>query len=184
MQYTYEYVREHSRHIHYFGLGFVQVKLDRPDPLGRGSETRMHFYTADLPAITGEEEVHNHRRSFTSTVVRGSFSQKFYAVTPGDTHLLELESCKEGVEAPAAPRPCSLVEMSRQIFREGSEYWVHHDQFHRVWVAGPTVTLLHLSSPLKDHAEVVRPVGAEKVCPFSKKVPEDQLWQIVKRMLA
>jgi len=178
----YDWVRANTRLIHYFGLGFIQVKLDLPDM--RDGEHRLHFYTADLPSITGDEEVHNHRRSFTSNVIRGSFAQKFYSVERGSTHWLEQESCKAGVEAPAERREVGLEETSRHHYKQGSCYWVHHSQFHRVWATGPAVTHLHLSRPLKEYAEVVREVGAEKVCPFSKTVKEDQLWEIVKRMLA
>lgn len=84
-----DYLKSHCTLIHYFGLGFVQLKLRD----GR----RMHFYTESLPAIVGDDDVHNHRYDFTSQVLSGYLVQHIYRVVPGDTHTLEQESCKKKV---------------------------------------------------------------------------------------
>jgi hypothetical protein len=36
---------------------------------------------------------------------------------------------------------------------------------------------------MKDNAEVIRKRNAEKICPFSKKIPDAKLWEIVEQML-
>jgi hypothetical protein len=48
-------LKEKCKMIHYFGLGFIQIKID--------DTYRLHFYTNKLPKILHEEEVHNYRNN-------------------------------------------------------------------------------------------------------------------------
>lgn len=175
MKLSFNDIKENCSKIHYFGLGFIQVKL-------RGNE-RLHFYTKELPAIVDEEEIHNHRRNFNSTILFGTLSQMIFDVVPGSHYTLERESCKEGIETQSEPKLVDVHVNSRHDYSAGSNYWIGHETFHRVTPAGEAITHLQLSEPIKDHAEVVRQVGSEKVCPFSQKVDESKLWEIVERMI-
>ncbi len=85
--------------IHYFGLGFIQLKIN--------FETRMHFYSPELPQITSNEDVHNHRYDFESCVLKGELEQELFHVINGDTHLREQESCQAGVHTESTPTPCA-----------------------------------------------------------------------------
>lgn len=171
-------LKQYCSEIHYFGLGFIQVKL--------GETFRMHFYNSTLPAIVNFEEIHNHRYDFFSKVLAGTFRQIFYEVDRNpkfDTEfLLEEESCKEGVMASASPIPVGIKKVSEQTLLAGSSYTVSHDLFHQVH-ANFAITFLTRGNIVKENAEVIRKKGAEKVCPFSKKIPDSQLWSTVESML-
>jgi hypothetical protein len=171
---TLSSLKENTTKIHFFGLGFIQIKL--------GDTYRIHFYNKSLPAITAEEDVHNHRYDFTSTVFSGEFSQEIFAVDSGDTYVLEMESCKEGVSANSEPKICGIKKMMTQTFTQGSSYHISHEVFHRV-KSDNAITFLKRGEIKKDFAEVIHERTAPKVCPFSKKISEEELWNIVGKML-
>lgn len=170
----FDWLKANHEMIHYFGLGFIQLKIDKT--------FRMHFYTNRLPAIVPEEDVHNHRYDFSSKVLKGKLIQEFFAITDDDTHILEKESCKEGVEAEGGGKPCGLQRLCVQHLHAPSHYFIHHGAFHKVQ-SDDCITLLERGDYQKELAEVVRLKNGQKVCPFSQKVPEEQLWEIVKDML-
>jgi hypothetical protein len=171
---NYKWLKANHQMIHYFGLGFVQLKLD--------NSTRMHFYSPELTPLVPEEEVHNHRYNFSSLVLKGEFKQELFEVVAGDTHVREQETCKADVKATGEPVPCALKQVTSHIYGEGSRYWISHEAFHRVG-AETAVTLVTRSPYEKELAEVVRRKDAPKVCPFSQRVEDDKLWDIVERML-
>lgn len=172
---TLKNLKQKSTMIHYFGLGFIQIKL--------GQTYRLHIYTDILPAIIGKEDIHNHRYDFTSHILYGSLYQELYELIDDTTHVIEEESCKEGyVASDSTKKLCGIKKISDQHFCKGSSYTIDHRTFHRV-ASSDAITLLTRSDYKKELAEVVRPLGAHKICPFSKKVAEDELWSIVDNVL-
>lgn len=173
--YDLDWLKKNCLMVHYFGLGFIQLKLSR--------ECRMHFYTPELPPITSEEDIHNHRYDFTSVILKGKLSQKIYAcVFDQETHVLEEESCQSGVKCEGVKRPCGVKLLGEQFFESGSSYWTCHDTFHKVR-AEECVTFLKRSDYKKDLAQVIRLKGEDSACPFSKKIEENKLWEIIEKML-
>lgn len=122
---TTESLQKNCTHIHYFGLGFIQIKL--------GETYRIHFYTDQLPAIAGEEDVHNHRYDFRSKILYGNFKQELFEITPGGVYVLEDESCKKNVTSEASSQVCSVKKIGEQNFIAGSEYTLDKDTYHRVY---------------------------------------------------
>jgi hypothetical protein len=171
-----KWLKANCQMIHYFGLGFIQLKTSKTK--------RFHFYTPELPAIVSEEDIHNHRYDFRSVIAHGSMVQEMYEVTPGNTHLKEEESCQVGVKAECKPESCGIRLSSRHIYNTNSEYFISHDTFHKVRVFGPCITVIDRSDYRKQYAQVIRPVGEASVCPFSKKIEEGALWEIVEKMLS
>lgn len=171
---TLKWLQQNSTLIHYFGLGFIQVKIN--------STHRIHFYTEQLPPITADEDVHNHRYDFHSSIIFGEFVQEIFQVIDGSTHVLEEESCKEDVHTSSTPQKCSIERLSLQTFSSGSSYHISHHTFHRVR-AQNAITFLTRGDIAKENARVIRPVGTSKICPFGKKIPEAELWSIVGTML-
>jgi len=172
--FDYDWLKSNCRLIHYFGLGFIQLKLNDAE--------RMHFYTEELPSIMPEEEVHNHRYDFVSQILMGELKQELFEVVPGNTHVLWKESCNVDKPVAEAGVPCGLKPKTWHIYRAGSAYGIGHETFHRVG-AKRCITLIRRSGYCKDLAEVVRQVGADKVCPFSKPIHESTLWRIVQEMV-
>lgn len=176
MELTLDWLKANCEMIHYFGLGFIQLKLDKTQ--------RLHFYTKHLPPIVPEEDVHNHRYDFNSKIMSGTLVQEIFEVIPGETHTIEEESCQVGVKVESTAKPCKLRLASMHTYHKNSEYFISHETFHRVSYIDHCITLLARSGYKKNLAQVIRPVGQEHVCPFSQKVPEERLWEIVEEMVS
>lgn len=169
-----DWLKSNYKMIHYFGLGFIQLKLDHVN--------RLHFYTSELPPIVDEEDIHNHRYDFTSKILGGSITNYLFAETIGDTHWKEDESCKEGVASGTPRRDCGVIMTSMHTYVAGSEYFIDHNTFHRV-ASKDCITWVIRSDYKKDYAQVIRPVRSSKVCPFSQKIAEDKLWEIIEHQI-
>lgn len=173
----YDQLRAKATKIHFFGLGFIQVKLNEQE--------RYHFYNPELAAFVPPEEIHDHRYDFISTVMKGVLSQEIYSFTEksdGD-HVLRYVSCDPGHEAPkdktfVVPELLTKVHSNR-----GSQYTLSEKALHKVLpVACNTITYLQRGSKIKPFARVISSVK-EEVCPFSKNLPEEELWTWVKRII-
>lgn len=159
--------------IHFFGLGFIQVKL--------GESTRMHFYSPELPPFV--EFPHNHRYDFVSTIIGGSLTNEIWGENgDGDSYVLEQESCREGEKPESSKREVKLVKIYEKTYLPRETYFMDHHTLHTVRGAG-AVTLLARTHYRKEFADVTRPIGTEPVCPFSMKVGNERLWEIVSAML-
>ena len=172
---TIEDLKKKCTMIHYFGLGFIQVKL--------GPTHRVHFYTDLLPPIVDKEDVHNHRYDFTSKILHGNFHQELFKIVEGNTYTLHNESCKEGYEETTSEQiVCGIEKIDDRWFYKGETYSISHETFHRV-EATDAITMLTRSEYKKELAQVTRPINAPKICPFSKKIEDWELWQIVETIL-
>lgn len=168
------WLKTNCQMIHYFGLGFIQVKLT--------DRMRMHFYTKELPAIISKEEIHNHRYGFSSKILKGTLKQEAFSTCYGNDYIWEQESCQEGVICETPPIPCSIFCRETCVYKAGESYYIDHETFHRV-ESDYAITFITRGDYQKKFAEVIRPVGATKICPFSQKVDEIKLWEIVEKML-
>lgn len=176
LEVTLENLKRRSTCIQYFGLGFIQIKLEK--------EYRIHFYTSLLPAIIDKEDIHNHRYDFTSYILYGELHQEVFSLRDGDTHNLEEESCQEGyIPKKESGKLCRIEKLSEQYLIQGSYYTLDHKTFHRV-TSTSAITFLKRGDYRKNLAEVVRPINGFKICPFSKKVSEEELWGIVADILS
>lgn len=161
--------------IHYFGLGFIQLKIN--------DTYRLHFYTEKLKAKVSPEEVHNHRYDFKSTILRGQLTQETYQVIEGNTHLMEPESCDPKVKLYMPAQECALKFTGIHCYTEGSIYYLPHGVFHKVLDTDDCITLIERKTYSKELAEVVRPKDSKKVCPFAGNLAEDDLWYIVDKII-
>jgi hypothetical protein len=166
-----DWLKQNNQMIHFFGLGFIQLKIN--------DRFRLHFYSPSLPSIVGKEDVHNHRYDFKSTILKGMITQELYARVSGNTHTMEQESCKDMVEHKAVSTECAIIMLASVEHLAGTSYWIQHDTLHRVYTKGSTITLLDRGPYAKELADVIRPRGSSKVCPFSVKLTESDLWEIV-----
>jgi len=177
MQLTVDSLRARCYEAHFFGLGFIQVKLDRGN--------RVHFYHPDLPAFV--EEPHDHRYWFVSEVLRGVLRNYIYELDEGgDPVLVEYETCTaDSEEEIPDPEEGGLVYLGQFDTAAGSGYYMPVDTFHRVkplYEHGPCVTFLRRGDVVKQFARVIR-TGEEPVCPFSRPIPDSKLWEMVEDCL-
>lgn len=176
MKLDIDFLKQHHRQIHFFGLGFVQMKLD--------DNLRMHFYHPDLKPIVGDEEIHNHRYDFISTVLAGRFSQRLYHVDIGEGTDYEMvyESCTPGEEIDPQPVGVNLRPHGVRHYMDGESYTMLTTDFHTV-EAEFAITRLYRGAIKHRYASVVRLKNGEKICPFSKKLTDSECWNIVEDCL-
>jgi hypothetical protein len=169
-----DYLKETGAEPSWFGLGFIQLKLN--------SHQRVHFWSPQLEADVGDEEIHDHRYFFNSTILKGSLEQTLYHFEV-DTHgMWEMRhvSCTPGETAPTHRIRGNPHEVSRQNMTAGCSYSIASEVFHTTHVEQDTVTFLQRkfgSHNVKEFARVIAIEGAPEVCPFSNPKPVAELWE-------
>lgn len=172
-----DYLKSFESKPNWFGLGFIQLKIT-PD-------TRLHFWHPELLADTPEEDLHDHRYRFTSSILVGELTHEEWMVNenPEGDHEVVQVSCKPGQEAPPTPlKRGLLVPGSSYTMVAGSRYTFSEHGFHRI-NATRAVTFLERGPVVKDYANVIKPVEGASVCPFERKIEEDILWECIRDLL-
>lgn len=175
--------------IHFFGLGFIQLKLDE--------KFRLHFYHPELPAFV--DEPHNHRYSFKSKVLKGELINSIYKIKiiynaniehelRQDLFIINDESCKkEEIKKEDGQCYsniyCKIDKICEIKTLENSEYFLHKDEYHTIKPIGPTITLIERFEIEKEYAQVIKKINSVSICPFSKEIPENELWNLIRSML-
>jgi hypothetical protein len=173
---SFEAIRASGAVPHWFGLGFIQLKLNQ--------KQRMHFWHPDHTQQSLPEEVHNHRYSFSSRVIKGEIAHEIWTYTPGDgdTDCIEV-SCKPDQPAPDKTLSTGLITLSgRYTMLAGSSYFFPSTGFHRI-IAKHAVTFLCRGEIETENALVLRPAGSHSVCPFAVKKSEAECWEIIRELL-
>ncbi len=171
-----DWLRANAAKAHFFGLGFIQVKLD--------DLQRVHFYHRDIPAFV--EEPHDHRYDFISTVLRGSLQNQIWRLMPGDDHEVYFESCQQGEsENPTMLMRAGVSHFGSFDTHAGSGHMnaLTFHTVHPLFEHGPVITSIKRELPTTTHARVIKKVGSAPVCPFSRPMPDDRLWEIVRDCL-
>lgn len=172
------WLKANHQMIHFFGLGFIQIKIDE--------KRRLHFYHSELPPFV--DQPHNHRYDFTSMVLKGSLKNVIWVKTDnpnGEPCVHRYDSCTSD-DSIVLPE---TKETRRLIFNEfstskGSSYSLRKEMFHQVIVEQyPTITLLTRGPKEYEFASILEPLDYQPVCPFSRNLPEDELWVIVEKCL-
>lgn len=172
-----DWIIKNAIYIHYFGLGFIQVKLNN-------WHERVHFYSDQLPITVGEEEIHNHRYNFESIIIKGTLQNIIYEIqdiVPA-THILSDESCDSKIKLKSEPTPVSIIEVHNKILNSGDTYPMDHTWFHTV-KSKNAITYLQRSMYKKDHAQVIRPIGADLICPFSENLKMSKLIEHIEYLI-
>ena len=174
---SFEAVKASGAVPQWFGLGFVQIKLNY--------KHRMHFWHPDYSRNTSDEEVHNHRYSYTSRIIVGDLIHETWAYTEcsdGDTECIEV-SCKPGNNADPIPQSNgTMVINGRYNMLTGSSYYFPATGFHRI-IAKKAVTLLCRGEIESENAKVLRPIGTPFICPFSVQKSDNECWDIIHDLL-
>lgn len=171
-----DHLKQNYQMIHFFGLGFVQLKID--------NNLRYHFYHPELTSIVQEEEVHNHRYNFISTILAGSLINTTYDfnINPEGKYIIEKESCNidEKIEnSPFDIIGVDLIEEMTTTYNKGDTYTCLKSDYHKV-NTDFAITRLYRGSIDSKYANIIRKKGAIKICPFSKQLSIEDCWDIVK----
>lgn len=171
-QLNIDWLKSNCARLYYFGLGFIQLKIN--------DRYRLHFYSPELPAIT--EDPHDHRYNFTSYVLKGEIINSLFEEIAGSSFVKRNESCNPNIVAPSETTTCALRKISDERITAGGWYDMDHEAVHMVR-ARDCITLLDRGDYKKQYAHVFTAPNVLPTCPFSKKVPEHELWDMIRAML-
>ena len=165
-------LKENYQMIHFFVLGFVQLKID--------NNLRYHFYHPELNLIVDEEEVHNHRYDFISTILAGSLTNILfdYNIDKNGLYLLEKESCNQNKILNKTPLEVNLFKKSETTYYSNQSYTCLTNHYHKV-KTDFAITRLYRGDIISDFANVIRRADKKSICPFSKPLSEKECWEIV-----
>jgi hypothetical protein len=165
---------------YYFGLGFIQLKIT--------PETRLHFYHPEIMPILDEDEIHDHRYDFVSKIIKGRLENEIYDYQRlffADYELVEVSCKKEDAGKP--PQYLHEVEPYKVCSfscSAGDSYALPHYMFHKIRYPVPTITLLTRGEIVKEFAHVIKHKEAPSVCPFSKKMSDEEIWSIIEEIVS
>lgn len=170
-----DYLKANCQKIHFFGLGFIQLKLN--------DKERLHYYVPELPNIQPMEEVHNHRYDFTSTLLLGKLEQRIFSVTPGgNTMVCRPVSCDPTKKAPDLEFPVQVTGIYRHTLKAWDSYRISHEAYHTVDAKEATITHVVRGPYITAFANVVRSKYSPELCPFRETIQESVLWEWVQRL--
>jgi hypothetical protein len=164
-----DYLRNNNTRLYYFGLGFIQLVFNKSQ--------RIHFYNSKMEQTN--DEIHNHRYNFKSKILKGHFLQTKYKLVEGDSHILKNESCGSNAIVLPCEIPVGVEKIIKEGFCENEEYFITYNEFHNVSFINNTITLLTRSEIITDYAQVIYEKDKEPICPFSTKIEDRILWDII-----
>ncbi len=171
------WLKANCTRLYFFGLGFIQVKIN--------DRYRVHFYTEKWHPTVKDDEIHNHRYNFTSTILKGRFAQTIFATRPGWSHCKVQLTCKPGMmgNMPVVEPTLYVDKLYRCEYGPGSKYELDHNTFHIVEAAHNTITLLETGPYQKEQSDILYPDGTALTCPFSVEVSDAELWEEIERII-
>lgn len=168
----------------YAGAGVAGVAL--PDGSG------YHFYTAKCPRLI--DDLHSHKRSYTSTVIRGTVRNHLYAIKSlgkvGGLMLVntdcELLCGKGGCAASrVVQRNIDVVKIGEEITNQGESYSRNYYDFHKFELVsdGPVITYMQFKPIEQNVTQIIvsEDYLTNKCCP--QNPTEDELWEMVQSTL-
>jgi hypothetical protein len=171
-------LRASCEKIHFFGLGFIQVKMR--------DGNRYHFYHPSLEAFV--ENPHDHRYHFTSSVLRGVLFQRIWKIVEapyGLSAIQRFDACSPDVKPPDTRTPVRVDVVSAFVTSAGSGYYLDHTTYHQAFRHGPSpcITYLRRGPRVKEFSSILCLDGKTEACPFSQPGDEKALWEIVRDCL-
>lgn len=123
------------------GLGFIQVKLE--------ANMRLHVWHPKLPRRLCFEHsaIHNHRFSFSSTVLKGVQSnvRADLVLHPEGTHSIISHDGPRSEKGGRLSFPvgiCNVIERAEETYHPGESYVMPALQYHHTPNSGIVVTLM------------------------------------------
>jgi len=152
-----------------------------------------HFFTAEAPRLI--DDLHSHKRSFTSHVEYGAVRNHIYeirGINPVSGKKLVNINCemlcgKGGCASHKVVHSAlNVVKVDEITTKQGESYSLAFDQFHKLELAsdGPVITRLHWSRIMQPNTQIIvdNDYLTNKCC--APTATEDELWEMVKSCLA
>lgn len=172
-----DYLKSTGAVPNWFGLGFIQLKLNE--------EERMHFWHPSLTPDVSEEEIHDHRYTFTSQILKGTMIHETWTFEQHMFGSHEMVDVSCDPELPVTnPRKFTghPIHTGTYHLTVGSSYKFPINEFHRTKTES-CVSFLTREPDRKDFARVIRKKGEPEICPFSNPKPAEELWDVIATLL-
>lgn len=169
-EYSIDYLRSLGKPS-WFGLGFIQLKMDE--------NHRFHFWHPELPHDSAfDHEWHDHRYDFKSTVLVGSITNElaYWREDKKGDHAMWEVCCSGG----GADYKCeaTLIPIGEFTTLAGESYLLNRDTLHRTQAERCMTLQSRTSDTLKQRARVVA-TSYTSPNPFDYDLPESQLWEAI-----
>jgi len=156
-----------DRRVHYLVLH---------DALERGIRLRLLE-----PAVGSFNPIHDHRYSFASILLSGSYRHSIYSPIPlalgqsSSWRCNQQDGTHEEFDLPSAPDFAGFAPAWVQDYRTGSSYAMHHSTLHTVTHGEPdTFSLMLRSEPQKRASVLAEPKSQTYWWKFSRTAEGDQ----------
>lgn len=172
-----DYLKSIDNKPYYFGLGFIQLKINKSQ--------RIHFWHPELIKTADDEEIHDHRYDFNSTILKGKLKNEIFTYNDNEygNYSLKSVSCtKDSEENPKFIKNVDIKLVTSYEVLEGQEYFLNKDSFHKTYTDG-CVSFLERGDITKEYANVISYKDKNLICPFSVEYSEDYIWKLISELI-
>ena len=180
----FDYLKQPQHEVFYAGEGIAGILIKH----NRG----FHFYTSDAPRII--KDLHSHKRSYTSTVLKGAIRNHIYEIrglTPINGKVLvniecELICGKGGcAKQKVVQKNLDVVKIKEITTECGESYSLNYRDFHmfELLTDGPVITSMVHSRIQQPNTQIIVDENylTNNCCPVYPS--ESELWEMVKSCL-
>ena len=175
---TIDQLRALNGRPHYMGLGVVKYPFRK--------NQSYHFYSDKAKVLV--EDIHEHRFSFTSNVIKGKLKNYIYDIcgaNPASTLRVERGECAPDVKRDIIASNINLIELCTFVTEPGQEYHIHYTTLHRIeCLTTKVITLLNKELPFAQTTpRFITDTANPSVCAFSQPKPTSECWEIIEYTL-
>lgn len=157
------------------GIGMIQVMLT-------SKNDRLHIWHPEQPITRPDSDMHNHKFSFSSLVLKGMLLHEVVIPVKGDGYNLWTTFQDAGAEAQLAGT-VNVQPAGKMYVSPNQEYIFEAGRFHRSEVMGLTIT--RMQKLWENPAQVVQVIakkGVKMDHAFANSLPrppEARLWELI-----
>jgi hypothetical protein len=170
---TVDELRALGGYPHYLGLGVIKCRV--------GNDRAYHFYCDRAEVLVNQ--IHDHRFSFKSTILRGELKNYIYEIAgtdPTSTLQVERGECKKGAERTIEVHNAKMKEICNYTNVEGGSYYMPYDTLHQIERLSPVVVTYIEKEPFSQmEPRFVVDTSEPRVCAMSKPKTQDECWEII-----
>jgi hypothetical protein len=156
--------------------------------LSVGSSDLYHFFSQETSDI---DDIHNHRRSFTSNVIKGTIRNNIFDIVddPDSTKCVMkgmcLKFCKATQNMCSRNIPTTRQNVATNIIAsfdttEGQRYFLDYTTFHNLELLTPVViTHVQWGEMKQTEPEFIRDTGNNIYCEHLQNISDNDMWEII-----
>ena len=164
---------------HYMGLGVVKYPFCK--------NQAYHFYSDRAKVLV--EDIHEHRFSFTSRVLKGKLKTYIYDIDgtdPTSTLRVERRECAPGAQQEILQSNINLIERCTFVTEPNQEYHLHYTTLHKIeCLTSKVITQIYKELPFaQETPRFITDEARPSVCAFSEPKTVNECWDIIEYTLS